>query len=498
MESRQQYRWRFDLFRIPLIKWFVRKRWFQFAVITPNLAIFFILMIAGFYGLPVGNKNVSVLVVWILWWAALMILLVPIGGRLWCMMCPMPAIGEWLQRRTLTQKNEKNLGLGKKWPKFLDNIWLQNFSFLTVSSFIGVLTTRPLATAVMLFALVIVLPTILHLLFERRVFCRYVCPVSGFIGLYSMLAPLELRVKSREVCLKHVGKECFKGSENGYGCPWYEFPQNLNRNAYCGLCMECVKTCPLDNIALNLRIGGDDLLVEPWHGIKKRGLDEAFKVFIMTTLSILYALVFVGPYGWLKDLADVMGGATFKEMWSPQGNLLLESFNVESFLLFAGLVWGSTLLAAPAVFFAFSYAAKLASGVKHIPLKKIFINFSYSLVPLSLMSWVAFSLYILLVNGSYIVAALSDPFGWGWDLFGTKHFPWTPVLTSIIPYIQAALLIAGLYLSVKLAYRIAQRTMPSRNAAIKAAIPFAAMLTGLCLLYLGLWLDSFYWGWIAW
>ncbi|MEM4303463.1 MAG: hypothetical protein QW470_07415 [Candidatus Caldarchaeum sp.] len=53
--------------------------------------------------------------------------------------------------------------------------------------------------------------------------------------------------------MKHVGKECFKGSENGYGCPWYEFPQNLNRNAYCGLCMECVKTCPLDNIALNLR-----------------------------------------------------------------------------------------------------------------------------------------------------------------------------------------------------------------------------------------------------
>ncbi|MEM4303465.1 MAG: hypothetical protein QXH32_07245 [Candidatus Caldarchaeum sp.] len=94
MESQQQYKWRFDLFRIPLIKWFVRKRWFQFAVITPNLAIFFILMTAGLYGLPVGNKNISVLVVWILWWAALMILLVPLGGRIWCMICPMPAIGE--------------------------------------------------------------------------------------------------------------------------------------------------------------------------------------------------------------------------------------------------------------------------------------------------------------------------------------------------------------------------------------------------------------------
>jgi len=498
MRTQQQQVWRFDLFRIPFIKWLVRKRWFQFAVITPNLAVFFILMLSGFYGIPVGNKNISILVVWILWWAALMILMVPIGGRLWCMMCPMPAIGEWLQRGTLTKKRDRINGLGRKWPKMFDNIWLQNISFLTVSSFIGVLTTRPLVTAVMLFVLVIVLPTILHLLFERRVFCRYVCPVSGFIGLYSMVAPIELRVKSREVCLKHIGKECFKGSENGYGCPWYEFPQNLNRNAYCGLCMECVKTCPLDNIALNLRLGGDDLLVEPWYGIKKRGLDEAFKVFIMTTLSILYALVFVGPYGWLKDLANALGGATFKGIWSPQGNLLVESFSLENFLIFAGLVWGSTLALTPAIFLIFTMVSKILSGLKHVPLKKFFIDFSYSLVPLSLMSWIAFSLYILLVNGSYIISALSDPFGWGWDMFGTKHFPWTPVLTSIIPYIQAALLLAGLYMSVKLAYRIARRMAPNSQTALKAAAPFTAMLIGLCLLYLGLWLDAFYWGWMTW
>jgi len=497
--QRQSYRWRFDLLKIPLIKWLVRRRWFQFAVMLPNLAVFFILMLSGLYGIPVGNKNASVVVVWILWWAALMIVLVPLLGRVWCMVCPMPAIGEWVQRVTPTRKRDRYISLMRKWPKKLDNIWFQNLSFLAVSSFIGILATRPLATGLMLLLLVIVLPTLFFLTFERRVWCRYICPVSGFIGLYSMFSTLELRVRDREVCLKHIaGKECFRGRDAGYGCPWFEFPQNLNRNAYCGLCMECVKTCPLDNIALNLRTGGDDLLVEPWHGIKRRGLDEAFKVFIMSTLSIVYALVFVGPYGWLKDMANALGGATFKGVWSPQGNLLLQSFSTQNFLLFAGLVWGSTLVMTPAIFLVFVYTSKLLSRSKATPLKRIFINFSYSLVPLSLMSWIAFSLYILLVNGSYIISVLSDPFGWGWNLIGTKEFAWTPFFTGLIPYVQAALLLAGLFFSLRLAHRIALTTFPDRRSASKAYVPVLILLTGLCLLYMGLWFDGFLWGWATW
>ena len=35
--------------------------------------------------------------------ALVILLLVPVGGRLWCTMCPIPAPGEWLQRRALVQ-----------------------------------------------------------------------------------------------------------------------------------------------------------------------------------------------------------------------------------------------------------------------------------------------------------------------------------------------------------------------------------------------------------
>ena len=37
------------------------------------------------------------------------------------------------------------------------------------------------------------------LIYERRAFCRYLCPVGGFIGLYSQLAPTEVRVISTSV-----------------------------------------------------------------------------------------------------------------------------------------------------------------------------------------------------------------------------------------------------------------------------------------------------------
>ncbi len=485
------YKYRFDLLKIPIIKRIVKSRSFQFAVIFPNFVVFIILMVSAFIGSPVGNKNLAVLVVWILWWAALMIVLTPLGGRLWCMMCPMPAIGEWLQRRTFTKKKrEKGYGLAKKWPRKLDNIWLQNFSFLTVSTFIGVLTTRPWATGIMLVLLVLVLPTIFHMVFEKRVWCRYICPVSGFIGLYSMVAPIELRVKDRGVCLKHIGKECIRGSPAGYGCPWFEFPQNLNRNAYCGLCMECVKTCPLDNIALNIRLGGNDLYVEPWHGIKKKGLDEPFKAFIMSTLAVIYALVFAGPDPWFKDVANIFGGETFSRIFVD--NVLQESFHPERLATFAAIVWGSTLVVMPVAFLIFVVAAKALSGWKDSPpLKKMFINYSYMLVPLSLTAWIAFALYILLINGSYIIAVISDPLNFGWNLFGTKDLPWTPIGTSVIPYIQAAIIIFGLIWTVNTIKNISKAMFESRSKAIRSAIPIVVFAIIYAILVLNVWLGVF-------
>jgi len=462
------YLFRFDLLKIGIVNRLLKLRSWQFWVQYPNLLFFILVILTGVFGTQVGNKNLSIMFVWILWWAALMLFLVPVLARFWCMICPLPSFGEWTQRGTITGKKEKRFGLNLKWPKKLDNIWIQNLDFLATSMFIGILITRPWATGYLM-VLLIATPLILSLVFKDRVFCRYICPVAGFIGLYSMFSTLELRVRDRKVCLEHPGKECIKGSDKGYGCPWLEFPQNMNRNAYCGLCTECLKTCPKDNTTLYLRMGGEDLYVEPWHGIKKRGFDEAWKAFIMATLAFLYGLTFMGPYSWLKDMANMAS----LPQWGS----------------FAVLVWGSTLVAFPAVYFVFIALSKLASRVKEMPLKKLFINYSYTLVPMGLLAWIAFSIAILFINGSYIIAVISDPFGWGWDLFGTKHFAWQPFLSGLVPYLQVLILIVGLIFALRTTIKISMRTFTEKTQAVRASIPVGVMHVGYTVLLLWLWVG---------
>ena len=85
------------------------------------------------------------------------------------------------------------------------------FGFLLVASFSAVILTRPQVSAWVLLGLM--LGAIgLSVLYDHRVFCRYVCPVGGFIGLYAMLSPLELRVRDCKTCLEHGTKDCVVGN----------------------------------------------------------------------------------------------------------------------------------------------------------------------------------------------------------------------------------------------------------------------------------------------
>ncbi len=248
---------RYAVSEIPLVRNVLRSRWPQWSLTALMLLFFVLAIIAGLLGTPAGNRNFGIVFVWIVWWALLILLLVPFAGRLWCGICPIPAPGEWLQRRALVQPRPggRLYTLGKTWPKRLRNIWLQNAGFLGVALFSTVILTTPVVTALVLLGFVLVAIGT-SLVFERPTFCRYLCPVGGFIGLYSQVAPLELRVKETAICASHTEKTCYTGSDEGYGCPWLIFPGGLANNSFCGLCTECLKTCPHDNIAIFVRPPG--------------------------------------------------------------------------------------------------------------------------------------------------------------------------------------------------------------------------------------------------
>ncbi len=473
---------------VPPLAWLVKQRWFQFAVVLPNLILFVLFLAAGIFGTPVGNRNIIIVFVWILWWFVLISVMVPFASRLWCAVCPFPFFGEWIQRRALvrtrsfdprTEKKSatgvtigRNRYFGKnlKWPKALTNIWIQNIGFLMLCTFSALFLTRPIVSVVVLGSLFLI-ATVLHVIYRQRTFCSYVCPVSGFLSLFSMASTLEIRPRDTNVCTTCKEKACLAGSEHGWGCPWLLYPSKLERNNYCGLCMECVKTCTHDNMTVKLRPFCSDTVL--------KGYDEAWKAFIMLALAAAYSVLYQGPWGSFKDWANIS-----------------EKLNWRGFGLYTATLWSASLLLIPAVFVGAVQAGRLLARRRGAEenaaapaFKEVFLAFVYPLVPLGLLAWVTFSLPLLLVNGSYILMVSSDPFGWGWNLFGTANIPWTPLVPHWGPYLQVPLLLIGLYFALKTGKAHASRLFADQRSALKAFAPTATVLTSFVVFFLWLYVG---------
>ena len=86
---------------LPGLKWLVQRRSFQFLILFPGFIIFYLFILSSLWGSPVGNRNIAIIFVWVLWWFALKAIFVPLGGRIWCMICPLPAPAEWISRKRL-------------------------------------------------------------------------------------------------------------------------------------------------------------------------------------------------------------------------------------------------------------------------------------------------------------------------------------------------------------------------------------------------------------
>jgi len=230
----------------------------------------------------------------------------PFFGRGWCAVCPIPLPGEWLQRGAVLAPPGKKTEVVESTLAPSTSKYLATKYFFPFTCVIQQCAAQPHRISQGLFWQPLLFAAIgLSIVFERRSFCRYLCPVGGFIGLYSQTAPLELRIKDKQVCAACEGKPCYNGSADGYGCPWDVFPGGLTKNTYCGLCMECLRTCPHDNIVVNARPFSEDL-AKP-----SASMDEAFKAFIMLGSAMIYAGVLLGPWGTLKDAAYSVGTSSW-------------------------------------------------------------------------------------------------------------------------------------------------------------------------------------------
>jgi ferredoxin len=432
---------RLNLARYPWIKSLLLSRWPQFLTHAVLLAGFIFTILVGLLGPVVGSHNFAVIFVWIVWWSALKLFFIPLGGRSWCSICPIPMPGEWLQRGGILKSTGQGWGLGKRWPKFLRGNWIQAGVFLLIGLFSAVILTSARITALVLLA-VILLSLALSLLYERRAFCRYICPIGGFTGLYALAAPLEVRSIDPSVCAGEAGKIHYAS------CPWGINPLALKANTNCGLCMECLRVCPNDNIAVNLRPFGSDLGPQT-----KLRLDETFLGLVMLSSVLVDAAIFLGPWGALKSAAYTIGSIPW--------------------LFFTTVFLGISLAVIPGLYTLAIWTGQQLSK-SQIPFRKTLAQQGQVLIPLGLMAWIAFTISFAFTKFSYVLPVLSDPIGLGWNLLALGKPAWTVDINLIYLILQAAALVGGLAWSSRVALRLADRTSPH-----KQSLP----MIGFCMLF---------------
>jgi hypothetical protein len=125
----------------------------------------------------------------------------------------------------------------------------------------------------------------------------------------------------------------------------------------------------------------------------------------------------------------------------------------------AGLVVGVLLVAV--LFLGAVDAARRVSGYRG----SLANEFVGSLTPIAVAYVVAhyFSLFVL--QGQLAIRLASDPFGYGWDLFGTKTFPAIGALApNTVWYVQVGALIVGHVLGLTVAHDRAVALFPAKSA----------------------------------
>jgi len=303
------------------------------------------------------------------------------------------------------------------------------------------------------------------LLYQRRSFCRYLCPIGGVIGLYSMLAPVELRAASSEVCRGDRTKACYRGNEQGRGCPMFEFPQVMDRNTYCTLCMECVKGCPLNNMTLRARPFGTDL----WASARRQ-FDEGYLAAAMMGVATVVTAAMIAPWQeWIVTLGRLLPVNPIGWMrpitylaWAES----LVFFGV-ALAVGPGLVLGAAFL-----------AERRVPRQARLGLRRAFTTFAYAVVPLGLGMHLVHNLEHLLVEGPGIVPVFHQTAATFLGI-GAGEPDWRigPLVSpDVIPWLQVAILLALFTLGMVVAHRLARLAYGDAAMAARALVPLLALL----------------------
>ena len=115
-------------------------------------------------------------------------------------------------------------------------------------------------------------------------------------------------------------------------------------------------------------------------------------------------------------------------------------------------------------------------------------RFVLTLVPIAIAYHLAHYLSFLLIQGQYAIPLASDPFGRGWDLFGTAGYrvDIAVVGARFAWYLAVIAIVVGHIVAVFLAHVQAMVILPERRPALRSQVPMTALMVAFTVISLSI------------
>jgi hypothetical protein len=415
---------RFDLFRFRPLRTFLTSRLLTGGLRLLSVALFLVVVISGLVGLQSGY-NITPTFVWIIWWVGFS-LLTAFVGNLWPLVNPWRVVFDWAEGLARRLGYRDGLELDEPYPQAL-GIWPAVGLYLVFVWIENVFSGSYVPRYIVLFTLAYSLITLYGMaFFGKETWLRRGDPFSVFFGLLGRFAPTEVRVKDPVVCLGCDG--C--GDEVAGRC--------VN-------CYECFARAAPEERELNLRPPAVGL------GLPEKGAQGGAAFVIAVLAGVTFDGLLETPL-WLEIVR-------LTPVTQTLGTILLP-------LLFFGIYLG------------FVELSRILGGGGGIGLRRYAAAYAFSLVPIAIAYQAAHYYTYLLVQGQMIISLVSDPLGWGWNLFGTADFEprYGIVGAGFVWYSQVALIVAGHVIAVYLAHSISLRLLRDPGRALRSQIPMLVLM----------------------
>ena len=435
-EGKQEY----NLLRWSFIRKIFNSRLFP---ILPRLLIsivFFAGLLALFFGpKDDSERNIGLVLSWSIGWP-LMLFSFFFLGRIWCSVCSLSLPGNVAQLLTKPRHNV---------PQFLKDYsgWIMAVFCIVVFWVELVWDAYQNTRLTGLIILGIILGSfIFSVVFKRRAWCRYICPLGALNAIFAMPSVMELRA-NRHLCVNTCqSRLCYQGDEAHEGCPMFRHPFLVDNNRDCILCGNCIKNCPHDSIQVNLRIAP----LELWHIQAPRVADS----FLVVSLSAIFF-----PLLRHQEFLDLFAGYSMPHL-------------AGSFMLFA------LIAAFVAIYSLFSWQQAKITGKSF---NYIFSATGYGFIPLVLGGFLAVYFEMFVAGAWRLIPLILSAFGASLEA-GHRLLSREATVT-----LQHLIVTGGFLASLYATYRIIKRYIGSERFSLKLyGLPYLFLLGSGMLFLLAL------------